>query len=118
MGPAREYKTDIPDKGGVRAARDWPGSTSTPRVHLTKNPGDRLVPSGSLAVVEALRVMSYAEPGRLRGFFSSRTGIAVVVAVALAAAGATAFALQGEDEPVRRPRRRSRPPRPSRRPRR
>jgi hypothetical protein len=44
--------------------------------------------------------MSYAEPGRLRGFFSSRSGVAVLVVVALAAAGATAFALKGEEEPV------------------
>ena len=44
--------------------------------------------------------MSYAEPGRLRGFFSSRTGVAVLVVVALAAAVATAVALQGEEEPV------------------
>jgi len=38
--------------------------------------------------------MSYAAPGRLRGFFSSRTGIAVAVIGALCLAGATAFALR------------------------
>ena len=42
--------------------------------------------------------MSSAGPGRLRDFFSSRTGIALVVVVALCLAGATAFALRGEDE--------------------
>ena len=42
--------------------------------------------------------MSYAAPGRLRGFFSSRSGIAVLVAGALCAAGATAFALKGGEE--------------------
>jgi hypothetical protein len=42
--------------------------------------------------------MSSAAPGRLRGFFSSRTGIAVAVIGALCLAGATAFALRGEDE--------------------
>ena len=39
--------------------------------------------------------MSYAPPGRLRGFFSSRTGIALSVIGALCLAGATAFALRG-----------------------
>ena len=42
--------------------------------------------------------MSPAAPGRLRGFFSSRTGIAVLVVAALVIAGATAFALRGEEE--------------------
>ena len=41
--------------------------------------------------------MSPAGPGRLREFFSSRTGIALSV-VALCLAGATAFALRGEDQ--------------------
>ncbi|HZI39889.1 MAG TPA: hypothetical protein VFF24_16440, partial [Acidimicrobiia bacterium] len=37
----------------------------------------------------------------LRGFFSSRAGIAVVVVTALAVAGAAAFALRGEEnEPL------------------
>ena len=40
--------------------------------------------------------MSYAAPGRLRGFFSSRTGIAVAVIGALCLAGATAFALRDD----------------------
>jgi beta-mannanase len=40
--------------------------------------------------------MSYAAPGRLRGFFSSRTGIAVAVIGALCVAGATAFALRDD----------------------
>ena len=39
--------------------------------------------------------MSYAPPGRFRGFFSSRTGIALSVIGALCLAGATAFALRG-----------------------
>src|SRR2546421_1198040 len=39
--------------------------------------------------------MSSAAPGRLREFFSSRTGIAVAVVGALCLAGATAFALKG-----------------------
>jgi glycosyl hydrolase family 26 len=38
--------------------------------------------------------MSSAAPGRLRGFFASRTGIAVAVVGALCLAGATAFALR------------------------
>jgi beta-mannanase len=42
--------------------------------------------------------MSYAVPGRLRGFITSRTGIAVLVVVGLCAAGATAFALRGDDQ--------------------
>jgi glycosyl hydrolase family 26 len=42
--------------------------------------------------------MSSAAPGRLRGFFSSRTGIAVAVIGALCLAGATAFALKGGDD--------------------
>jgi hypothetical protein len=41
--------------------------------------------------------MSPAAPGRLRDFFSSRTGIAILVVVALCALGATAFALRGEE---------------------
>src|SRR6185295_8198418 len=41
--------------------------------------------------------MPSAAPG-LRGFFSSRTGIAVTVVGALALAGATAFALKGGNE--------------------
>jgi Glycosyl hydrolase family 26 len=43
--------------------------------------------------------MSSAAPGRLRDFFSSRSGIAVLVVAALCLAGATAFALRGDDEP-------------------
>jgi hypothetical protein len=43
--------------------------------------------------------MSSAAPGRLRDFFSSRTGIAVAVIAALCLAGATAFALRGDGEP-------------------
>jgi hypothetical protein len=43
--------------------------------------------------------MSSVVPGRLRDFFSSRTGIAVGVIAALCLAGATAFALRGDDEP-------------------
>ena len=42
--------------------------------------------------------MSSAAPGRLRDFFSSRTGIAVAVIGALCLAGATAFALRGDDD--------------------
>jgi beta-mannanase len=41
--------------------------------------------------------MSSAAPGRLRGFFSSRSGIAVAVIGALCLAGATAFALRGDE---------------------
>ncbi|HEV3365364.1 MAG TPA: glycosyl hydrolase [Acidimicrobiia bacterium] len=44
--------------------------------------------------------MSPAAPGRLRGFFSSRTGIAVAVIGVLCLAGATAFALRGDEEGV------------------
>jgi beta-mannanase len=40
--------------------------------------------------------MSSAAPGRLRGFFSSRSGIAVAVIGALCLAGATAFALRDD----------------------
>jgi hypothetical protein len=40
--------------------------------------------------------MSYAAPGRLRGFFSSRSGIAAAVIGALCLAGATAFALRDD----------------------
>ena len=43
--------------------------------------------------------MPYAAPGRLRGFFASRSGRGVLVVGALALAGATAFALRGDDEP-------------------
>jgi hypothetical protein len=43
--------------------------------------------------------MSSAVPGRLRDFFSSRSGIAVLVIGALGLAGVTAFALRGDDEP-------------------
>src|ERR1044072_2772945 len=43
--------------------------------------------------------MSSAVPGRLRDFFSSRTGIAVAAIAALCLAGATAFALRGDGEP-------------------
>ena len=41
--------------------------------------------------------MSSAAPGRLRGFFSTRTGIAVAVIGALCLVGATAFALRGDE---------------------
>src|SRR5262245_2139431 len=59
-----------------------------------------LVPSrGPQAAVGGSSVMSSAVPGRLRDFFSSRTGIAVAVIVALCLAGATAFALRGDDAP-------------------
>jgi hypothetical protein len=40
--------------------------------------------------------MSSAAPGRLRGFFASRTGIAVAVVGVLCLAGATAFALRDD----------------------
>ena len=62
--------------------------------------------------------MSSAAPGRLRDFFSSRTGIAVAVIGALCLAGATAFALRGDEAatevipPSRRQRRLSPPRRP------
>ena len=42
--------------------------------------------------------MSSAAPGRLREFFSSRTGIAVAAVGALVLAGAVAVALRGEPE--------------------
>jgi glycosyl hydrolase family 26 len=42
--------------------------------------------------------MSSAAPGRLRRFFASRTGIAVVAIGALCLAGATAFALRDDGE--------------------